>query len=1153
MSRIAQQHLFSIGSKIKDFFLPKDISSDPEAFTKIQLQALSDRRAISKLLFYRSYLKDDESDLGFFSMHDGRLGIAFKVTPPVFLTEKTENVILNVLAAIVKDDTVVHISALAGRDITDTLNRFKNTDKIHKTKIKFPERLKEFSDKKIASLEEWTEKSMMGGDADFRMRNFTHVISILFPRGLDKEDMIRQSNEIYGILKENFNAVVADDDDMVAFVQEILNPGKKHYDKTGDPITTINKRMARGAEANLIDEKNGIIRLKDGWMAKVLTTDKYPKRVDAFGYQSIFFDPLGGDFQIKLPCPFFLTLTIRFSNVEAQRKKVLSKAEWNIGQLSGLPLIIEKKKPEIRERRKEAEAVIDYISNLGEIPLDASWSLTIYENNQNRLEQYIALTKSSFDTFPGRWIVSEERFSNIGFLITLMGLPLNYSEPIHYGIDKFDKNFRSNNAQIAPLIGGYKGNGGNAPTHVVCDRTGQALEIDFLNGKENYNIAIVGPMGTGKSFFTNFIVNGGQRAAWQVRMIDFGRSYLRHCEIMGGQFIEFNKDSNLCMNFFTNLQTIRLVDEAGKEHTIIDPDEIDAIIPIVGLMMGVSLKEIYKSTDSSSSEKLDLSVMSTYIADAVKEAFKRHGHEAGMREVGAILNEYKKAIFEEYGLVTEESELLSKMVTSLRPYSDPSGQFYKYFNGTNNINLDSSFAVLELDDIATSPMMPVVAMSFLQRTAQEAYIEYLKDKTTVRLIGVDEAHKVLGNEIFAKFFDDFGRRIRKYRGIPVLITQALEDFFINYSASVFFVLASFKIFLRQKAESIANAIKKSCLILNPFKQKLMESVNLKAPHYNEFFMRQDDTDYVGILKVNADEYWTYTSNPNDREKIDAVAAKYSLSTYETVWVLARVTEGMSYEKALYELNKKESKSGTKDWDSFFQWIVENDSIYLAKQDVLKNNDKEHVEYQEIFMRLKDKNDVLHNPGIFLEAAQEKGYYSKLRKIFYDKVCHYILKQKESPTTYTINIDYTDISDENCIQELYIFSQKLGSKREKVLLELKLDYDTRGNFEEVLQFAFKVESYGFQIGFDNVILDQIDFKSFISISPKMFKIDSKSIAEIVDGNKLMFKNFIASLTGSVGISVIATKVESQLDIDDANELGIDLFQGWFVSKTENLLV
>jgi len=1153
MSNATLQHLSQMGKGLKSYFLPRGMEHDPKAFTKMQLLALADKRTISKLLFYRSYLVDTESDLAFFAMHDGRIGIAFKVTNPIFLTDKTENVILNVLAAIVNDDTIAHIDTLAGRDIKDTMDRFNATEQIQKVKIKYPEKLKEISAQKTQSFYDWTEQSMMGKDADFRMRNFTHIVSVLFPRNLDKESIVKQSNEIYGILKENFNAVVANDDDMVAFVQEVLDPSKKTYDKTGDPITTIHKRMAKGASVNAEDELNGVIQLNNGWMAKVLTTEKYPKEVDAFGYQSIFFDPLGNDFQIKLPCPFLLSLTIRFTNVEKQRKKVLAKAEWNIGQLSGLPLIIEKKKPEIKERRKEAEAVISYITELGEIVLDASWSLTVYENNRNRLEQYIALMKGSFSTYPGRWIVSEERFANIGFYIMLMGLPLNYSEALHSSIDKFDKNFKSNNAQIAPLIGGYKGNG-SYPTHVYADRTGQTVAIDYFESKENYNVTIVGPMGTGKSFFTNHFVVNGLRAGWEIRMVDFGRSYQKSCASLGGQFVEFDRKSKLCLNFFTHLQTVQEIDENGRMRTLIDPDEIEAIIPIIGLMMGVSLKEIYKNTDSSSSEKLELSVMSTYVAEAVKEAFIRHRHEAGMKEVSQVLDEYYKKILEDYNNAPSKiSDLLSFMVTSLRPYSSPTGQYYKYFNGTNNINLDSSFFILELDDIATSPLMPVVAMSFLQRTAQEAFIGYLKDKNTARVIGVDEAHKVIPNEIFAKYFDDFGRRIRKYRGIPVLITQSLEDYFVNRSISVFFELASYKIFLRQKAESIANAIKKDYLILNPFKQKLIESVALKTPYYNEFYMRHGDLDFVGILKVNADEYWTYTSNPKDRAITDDVMAKYNLNLNEALWVLARVTEGMSYDKAIYELNKKESKSGTKDWDSFFQWITENESVYLAKQDVLKNNDKEKPIYQELFMRLKDKNEVIYNPGIFMIAAQEKGYYQKLRKVFYDKAMRYIINQKNEAIIYTINIDYIDMNDEDFLHSLYIMAQKLGDKVSNVLLELKLDYETRENFDVVMHFADIVHKHGFTIGFDNVILDQIDFKSFISISPKLFKIDAKAITEIVDGNKLMFKNFIASLTDAVGISVVATKVESQIDIDDAIELGIDLFQGWFVKKTENLLV
>ncbi|MDD3420564.1 MAG: TraC family protein, partial [Candidatus Gastranaerophilales bacterium] len=369
-SLVDKKTIIKIANAIKDFFLPVDLTASPDAFTKTQMQALADKRTISRLLFYRSYLKDDESDLGFFQMHDGRIGIAFKITPPVYLTESTESVILNVLSAIVKDDTVVHISMLAGRDIKSILDSYASTIHCEKANVKFPEKLKEIALRRSSSFQEWTENSIMGDDADFRVRNFTHVLSVLFPRGLKKESILKQSNEIFGILKENFNAVIADDDDLVAFVQEILNPSRGSYDKNGDPITTISKRMSRGAQVEASDDESGILKLKDGWMAKVLTTNKYPKEVDAFGYQSIFFSPMGGDFQMKLPCPFFLSLTVRFKDVEAQRKKVLAKAEWNIGQLSALPMIIEKKKPEIKERRKEAESVIHYINYLGEFPLD---------------------------------------------------------------------------------------------------------------------------------------------------------------------------------------------------------------------------------------------------------------------------------------------------------------------------------------------------------------------------------------------------------------------------------------------------------------------------------------------------------------------------------------------------------------------------------------------------------------------------------------------------------------------------------------------------------------------------------------------------------------------------------------------------------------
>jgi len=1143
--------LYRIGNFLKDFFIPNDLTATPDAFTKMQLKALLDKRTISRLLFYRSYIEDEESRLGFFKMHDGRLGIIFKVEPPVYLTEKTENVILNILSAIVNDDTVVHISALAGRDISEYIDRMKRKSDYSKVNLKHPEHLKELNKSHIESLQKWTEESLMGKDADFRVRNFTHMVSILFPLDLDKERIIKQSNEIFGILKESFNGVIADDKDIVSFVKEILNPAQKFYPKEEDPVSTISKRMSRGAEIK-VDKDDGILYLKDGWMAQTLTTEKYPKSVDAFGFQNIFFDSLGNDRQIHIPCPFYLSLVVKFSDVEKMRKKVTRTAKWNIGQLAPLTgSVIEKRNPTLKERRKESESVLHYIEYLGEKPLDAYLSLTIYENDKTRLQQTVASIKSSFADYPGRWVIKEERYSNIAFYITIMGLPLNYSEAIHSVLDKFDKNFKSNNAQIAPLIGGFKGLGENG-IFTFIDRTGQAFTIDLLASKENYNAVLVGPMGTGKSFYVNEMLCQALDAGWQVRMIDFGRSYLKLSEAIGGEFLEFTKESNICLNFFTNLQTtIQVIDEV--ETSVIDTDEFESIVPIVGLMMGISLKEIYKSSDSSSSEKLELSVISTFVVLATNEVFKRHGHDGGMRELGEILDEMRRVKLEENNnIVNDESELLAKMVTSLQPYSDPKGQFFKYFNGPNNINLESSMFTLELDDISSSPMMPVVAMSFLQRAAQEAFIEYLKDMSTTRIIGVDEAHKVLGNEIFARFFDDFGRRIRKYRGVPILITQSIQDFDVNPSARAFLQLASWKIFLKQKQESIQAAIKSGILVLNSHQKAMMSSAKLKTPWYNEFFLMHADFYFVGILKVNAYKYWTYTTNPKDRSKLEDLSKDYNITTQDAIWLSAKLEEGLNIESALYQLTKAKSNSGDKDWDKLFKYVLENNQVHIAKQDVVyKKENEETIEYQEFLMKIMDENGILYNAGVFMDIANEKHYFLDLSKRFLDKIFVYISKQKNSNINFSINISYNDIINKDYVEYFFGTLKQLGSRKKHLFVEIELDYTAKENFKALMNFAKRVRDADINIAFDNILMKHLDFESFVRLEPKYLKLSASTLDEILENETTFSKSLLKALTETTGMKLIATKVENEEDIENAQELGINRFQGYFINKTSLL--
>ena len=79
--------------------------------------------------------------------------------------------------------------------------------------------------------------------------------------------------------------------------------------------------------------------------------------------------------------------------------------------------------------------------------------------------------------------------------------------------------------------------------------------IDPFSGAfgTNYNMAVTGTSGSGKSFFIqmlmlNVLFNGGD-----IFIIDIGGSYRKLCEALGGTYLEY---SNLAMNPFTHVTDI---------------------------------------------------------------------------------------------------------------------------------------------------------------------------------------------------------------------------------------------------------------------------------------------------------------------------------------------------------------------------------------------------------------------------------------------------------------------------------------------------------------------------------------------------------------------------------------------------------------------
>jgi conjugation system TraG family ATPase len=108
----------------------------------------------------------------------------------------------------------------------------------------------------------------------------------------------------------------------------------------------------------------------------------------------------------------------------------------------------------------------------------------------------------------------------------------------------------------------------------------------------------------------------------------------------------------------------------------------------------------------------------------------------------------------------------------LRPYYE-GGEFDYLLNGSENLDLlDQPFIVIELDNIKDHPILfPVVTLIVM-----ELFISKMRKLKGVRkVLTIDEAWKAIAKSGMAEFLKYAFKTIRKFNGIPIVITQELDD------------------------------------------------------------------------------------------------------------------------------------------------------------------------------------------------------------------------------------------------------------------------------------------------------------------------------------------------------------------------------------------
>ena len=1152
--------------KVLDKYLLPEFKVDHNSITRSSIELMKDVKTFSDKILVRSFKyanDDDYKDFGYFFCCTGRKCIGFEMVLPPIVTESiTDNITKTIQRFDDIPDLVVEIKTISSKNIDWYCENIK---KISNCKINVGNApiLKDAIEDRIVKLKQYTEEISISGELKFFARDLRTFIFFTFPPKTSTE-LLR---DVFGTVKSAIDGLIGvSGQDLMVLYNEILKNEKT--DVFFDTHQPMNTQIARGVEIDIAD-KNGIIKIGKDKFARILTTKKYPVHTNATIVQNAFF-PFDGSRENPLAGSFMANLTIHYSNSKRLKKDILKKAGNNLRQVGGFLESKEGKKqgalkPELKEVVQESRDVIEYVNN-GEKIAEAFYSLTIFENNTERLKKSCEAIKRSFRNIEsGGWELDEERIPLTAISVFIHSLPLNFETQTKEFINRYNLYFSSNISAVMPLIGCFKGN--QRPVLKFLNRNGQVCGIDFFSSITNYNCCIIGQSGTGKSFLTNSIVLSHLQVGTKVVVFDIGKSYKPLNDLVKGEFIVFDDKDKICLNFFTNaIEEIKSLDELkGLDYIkvsnldilissvkdinvngirVIDEDSIESIVKIVGAMAGLKLVPNEPMTD-------EITLKKNFIFSAVQGAYINKNRDAGMNDVYNMLIQFKEREKEQ-----KNREIIDSLLVSLQQYGTPDGQYSKLFNGACSVDVNSDFTLIETEEIAGKTLYPIIYLSMLERVVQDFFFNNDRQKLAV----FDESAPLLADPLISSYLSDFARRLRKYKASLVVITQNPEDFYVNDNARGVWQNSAFKFIL--PVSNVEQYFQEGKIFnsFNDYQKALLSRVNSFVPNYSEIMVVAGTVSDILRLKVTPLEYSIFTTNPHDKAKREEYVKKFSLTENQGVLYYAMLREGIYSESEILERVKLKTSGDEKQYwinviNKAIRGIDEENQILFSMQPIF-NRDREVVAF-EFFLKIKsirEEKEIVSGIKDFGLIAIDNNKLERLHGKMIKNIFEF--SKEKGITTVSINVDNTELKE----SYFSYFDKYFNGFDGKIYLEINSGFLKEKNLEYIIGFIETLKQYNktriekglnpnIEIIISGVDLD-LNLEMINLVKPIAIKVDGKLINHIIknyDENGIEKLNLFVQIGKTYGIYIIAMHIESMEVFDFVKNIGFDFFQGYALKK------
>ena len=403
----------------------------------------------------------------------------------------------------------------------------------------------------------------------------------------------------------------------------------------------------------------------------------------------------------------------------------------------------------------------------------------------------------------------------------------------------------------------------------MVDRlTGKPLHLDIsdLPMKKgiitNRNKFVLGPSGSGKSFFMNHLVRQYYEQGTHVVLVDTGNSYQGLCEMINkktkgddGIYFTYTEEKPISFNpFYT-------------DDFVYDVEKKDSIKTL--------LLTLWKSEDDkiTKTESGELGSAVTAYIDRIKADRSITPNFNTFYEI--MRDDYRHELESRAIKVGKDDFNIDNFLTTLRQYYS-GGRYDFLLNSRENIDLlGKRFIVFEIDAIKENrELFPVVTIIIM-----EAFINKMRRLKGIRKqLIVEEAWKALSSASMSEYLKYLYKTVRKYFGEAIVVTQEVDDIISSPVVKEAIINNSdCKILLDQRKYMNKFDAIQDLLGLTDKERGQILSINMAnnpSRLYKEVWIGLGGTQSaVYATEVSAEEYLTFTTEETEKMEVLALADK----------------------------------------------------------------------------------------------------------------------------------------------------------------------------------------------------------------------------------------------------------------------------------------